>query len=307
MPGDFREERCFEMKLISKWKSAALLAILLLVLSSSLPAQSDNASVSGVVKDPGGAVVPGAKIVLTDERTTLERHSTTNESGFYIYTSVPPGPYSISAEAPGFKEARQTHNEIAPSTPASINLTLTLGVVTETVSVTASVGSVLPDNGALSGLVDKDVVSTMALSGRDALYAALLVPGVSGDILNTNNFGTGGATNTSINGAPPRTAGITYDGASAYRTRNGTYTVGGVDVDAVQEVQVLTSSYSAEYGGAAGGQIRVITRGGGQSFHGNLFEYVENTAFNANDWSRNNNSNPATNSVPAPLHFNQFG
>ena len=109
-----------------------------------------------------------------------------------------------------------------------------------------------------------------------------------------------------------------YDGASAWRTRSGTYSTGAVDADAVQEVQVLTSAFSAEYGRASGGAIRVITKGGSQAFHGNLFEYVENTAFNANDWGRNNSSTAAcpfsgpansacSNSVPATLHFNQFG
>jgi hypothetical protein len=318
MPGDLREKACIEVKLIRTWKLAVLLVTLLLVLSSSMPAQSDNASISGVVKDPGGALVPGAKIVLTDERTTFERRTTSNGAGYYIFPSVPPGMYSISAEAAGFKQVKQTHNEIIPAMAASVNLALEIGVVTESVSVSAAVGAVLPDSGTLGNVVEGDVISTMALSGRDALYAALLVPGVKGDILNTLTFGTGGATNTSINGAPPRTADITYDGASGYRTRNGTYTVGAVDADAVQEVQVLTSAYSAEYGGASGGQIRVVTRGGGQTFHGNLFEYVENTALNGNDWSRNDSSttacpytgkanNACTNSVPATTHYNQFG
>jgi hypothetical protein len=283
------------------------LACVLLALTPVLFAQSDNASISGVVKDPSGAMIPSARIVLTDERTTFERRTTTNESGYFVFTPVPPGFYTISAEAAGFKSVRQTQNEIHPAMAAAINLTLEVGVVTEAVSVTAQVGSVLPDSGSLSGLVEKEVVENMALSGRNALYAALLVPGVSGDILNTMNFGTSGANGTSINSANPRTAEVSYDGASAYRTRSGGYTVGSVDADAVQEVQVLTSAYSAEYGRSSGGQIRVVTKGGGQVFHGNLFECVQNDAFNANTWDRNRNSNPTVNSIPPAMRFNQFG
>jgi TonB-dependent Receptor Plug Domain len=156
-------------------------------------------------------------------------------------------------------------------------------------------------------VVDRDVIENAALSGRNALYLAQLIPGVSGDAMNTLNFNVGGAGNISINGATPRLASVDFDGASALRTRSGGNTTGGVDVDAVQEIQVLTSSYSAEYGRASGGQIRVVTKGGGRDFHVNLFENVQNTSFNANDWSRNRNSSPAIYTTPATLHFNQFG
>ena len=302
-------------------RSRSLTAILISALimpASHLLAQSDNASISGVVKDPTAALVANAAVVLTDERTTLERRTTTSASGYYVFTSIPPGLYAIQVQAPGFKATRQQHNEIVPAMAANINLNLEIGGTSESVSVTASPSAVLPDSGVLSKVIDHDVIDTMALSGRNALYSALLVPGVTGDILNTNNFATGGFTNTSINSATPRTSDVTYDGASAWRTRSGTYSTGSVDADAVQEVQVLTSAYSAEYGRASGGSIRVITKGGSQAFHGNLYEYVENNAFNANDWGRNNSSTTAcpyyapanpncTNSVPATLRFNQFG
>jgi hypothetical protein len=285
---------------------AAVIAVLLAFPALS-PAQSDNVSLSGIVKDSSGATIAGARILLSDERTSLERHASTNESGFYIFTNIPAGMYSISAEAAGFKTIQQKQNRIAPSIAANIDLTLQVGAVSETVSVNAKAGSVLPDSGTLGSVIEREQVENTPLSGRNPLYLALLVPGVSGDPMNTLNFNVGGASNTSINGATPRLAGIDFDGASALRTRSGGNTTGGVDVDAVQEVQVLTSSYSAEYGRASGGLIRVVTRGGGHDFHVNLFENVENTAFNANDWTRNHNSSASINSVPAPLHFNQFG
>ena len=102
---------CIEIKLIRSWKLATSLTALMAVLSSSLSAQSDNASISGVVKDPSGALVAGAKVTLIDERTTQEKRTTTNESGYYIFTTTPPGLYSIQVEAKGFKVTRQEHNE----------------------------------------------------------------------------------------------------------------------------------------------------------------------------------------------------
>lgn len=279
-----------------------------LVLSTSLLAQTDNASVSGTIKDPTGAVVPGARIVLTEERTGFERRTTTNESGLYVFTSIPPGDYSISVEAAGFKTITRTNNRILPSGAAGIDITLEIGGTTETVQVTASASDVLPDNGALGKEVDRTVVENTPLSGRNAMYLALLVPGVTGEALNTLNYGMTGAGYTSINGAPPQDIGITFDGANGFRTRGGGWiTAGSPDIDAIQEVLVLTSTYSAEYGRAASGQIRLVTRGGGRDFHASFYENVQNTAFNANSWLRNRSPDPAQNSVPAPLHFNQFG
>lgn len=293
------------MKRFLKLASAIFVA---LVLPMSLSAQSDNATVSGVVKDPSGGVIPGAKITLIDERTNLERRSTSNEVGYYIFTSIPPGDYAISVEAAGFKTTRRTGNRIVPSSAASIDLAMEVGGTTESVQVVASAGDVLPDSGTLGKEVDRKLVENTPLSGRNAMFLALLVPGVSGQALDTLNFGLTGAGYTSINGAPPQDSGITFDGANGYRTRGGGWmTTGAIDVDAVQEVMVLTSTYSAEHGRAASGQIRVITRGGGQQFHGSLFENLQNNAFNANSWSRNLNPNPQINSAPAPLHFNQFG
>ena len=288
-------------------KPAATLLAAAFAFSMLTFAQSDNASISGVIRDPGAALVPKATIVLTDERTGLERRAVTNESGYYVFTSIPPGFYNISAESRGFKKTQQTHNQIVPSMAANIDLNLEVGVLSETVSVTASANAVLPDSGTLGNIVGREIVENTALSGRNPLYLALLVPGVSGDALNTLNFNVGGAGNISINGATPRLGGVDYDGASALRTRSGGSTAGSVDVDAVQEVQVLTSSFSAEYGRTSSGQIRVVTRGGGRDFHGGAFEYVQNNAFNANDWTRNHNPSASINSVPAALHFNQFG
>jgi hypothetical protein len=291
-------------RLVARTLAALVLAA---VITTPLFAQSDNTSVSGVVKDPSGALVPGAKVVLMDERTTFERQTRTNASGAYFFPSVPPGFYTVTVEADGFKTRRQTQNQIVPSTAASIDVTLDIGGTTETVSVVATVGAVLSDSGTLGNEVGRAQAENTPLSGRNALYLALLAPGVSGNPLNTLTFGMDGATATSVNGAPSQDTGITFDGAAGLRTRGGTYTTGSIDVDGIQEIQVLTSTYNAEYGRAASGQIRIVTRGGGKDFHGSAFENVQNTAFNANSWARNNNPSPDQYRSPAPLHFNQFG
>ncbi len=296
------------MKIYRGMTTAVAAVLALFALSTPLSAQSDNASVSGVIRDPSGAVIPRANVVLTDERTGLERRTVTNESGLYVFTSIAPGSYTIAVDSPGFKSSRRTNNQIIASSAANIDLSLEVGGTTDAVSVTATAADVLPDTGALGKMVGSEQASNTPLSGRNTLYLALLVPGVSGGSLNTLNFGVNQAGFTSINGAPPQDSEISFDGANGFRTRGGGWlNTGSIDLDAVQEVLVLTSAYNAEYGRAASGQIRVVTRGGGRNFHGSLFEYVQNTALNANSWARNLSSNPAINSVPAPLHFNQFG
>src|SRR5204862_3723171 len=132
---------------------------------------------------------------------------------------------------------------------------------------------------------------------------ANLVPGTRGGTLANLSFNfTQGPSN--INGARTPESLITYDGAPAVRTRSNGTSIGTADVDSTQEIQILTADFAAEYGRSSGGQIRVLTKSGSQVFHGAAFEYVRNTMFNANSWSRNNNTDtnplPATRFVTAP-------
>src|SRR5437899_5097000 len=111
---------------------------------------------------------------------------------------------------------------------------------------------------------------------------------------------------SNINGARTPESLITYDGAPAVRTRSNGTSLGSADVDSTQEIQILTSTYSPEYGRSSGGQIRIITKSGTQNFHGAAYDYVRNTIFNANTWTRNSVVNPLTNYTP-PNQYNQFG
>src|SRR5207248_1367532 len=110
---------------------------------------------------------------------------------------------------------------------------------------------------------------------------------------------------STISGARTPESLITIDGAPGVRTRSNGTSIGTADVDSTQEIQILTADYAAEYGRSSGGQIRVLTKSGSQTFHGAAFEYVRNTMFNANSWSRN--QVPATRFITQPEHFNQFG
>ncbi len=277
--------------------------VALLAFAFHVFAQSDNANVNGVITDPSGATVPKAKIVIKNQATGLTREAVSNESGVYSIPTVPPGMYTLTVEAAGFKKFESKDNKVDPSVPANLSATLTVGQLTETVEVTATVTALQTESGALGKVVEGKQIEDIQLNGRNPIFLALLKPGVRGGSLAGFSFDltTGGL---NINGSRTQDNLITYDGAVGVRTRSNGTSIGTADLDQTAEVQILTASYSAEYGRSAGGQVRVITKSGTNQFHGSAYEYFRNNAMDANSWSRNRN--PATNTAP-PFKFNQFG
>ncbi len=256
-----------------------------------------------MVKDPSGAAVAGAKVVVTNEGTGFERRVSTNETGFYTATNLAPGYYTVSVEAAGFKTFTKTRNKLEAALPLAVNVDLTVGQLTETINVEASVAQLNTETATVGKTVEQIQIQNMSLNGRNPIFLALLKPGVRGGMLNGFSFGlsSGGFT---INGGRSQDSLITFDGAVGIRTRANGTSVGTADVDTIQEVQVLTANYGAEYGRSGSGQIRMVTRSGGTEFHGALYEYFRNSQLDANSWSRNQN---ADTNFAAPFRYNQFG
>jgi hypothetical protein len=275
---------------------------MVLLCALGLLGQSDNSSISGVVKDPSGAVVSNAKVSLRNEDTSFERQTTTNDTGFYTVTNIPPGFYTVTVEATGFKKAGRTRNKLDAGLPLAVNIELSVGQLTEVVNVEANIAQLNTESAAVGKTVEQQQIQNLALNGRNPLFLAMLKPGVRrGSPMTGFSYGldSGGF---SINGGRSQDQLITFDGAVGVRTRANGTSVGTADADTVQEVQVLTANYSAEYGRSGGGQIRIVTRSGGKDFHGSFYEYFRNNALDANAWGRNviGTPNPA-------LRFNQFG
>src|SRR6266576_1304344 len=282
-----------------KWIVAVCCALL---VSHGVLAQSDLGKISGFIKDPSGATIANAKVTIRNN-TGVERQTTTNDSGYYVVTNVPPGLYLMIAEATGFQRYESSNNKLDPSSDLVIDATLTVGTASQTVEVSASAVQLQTESASVQKLVTREQIDSLELNGRNPIWLAALVPGARGTTLANLNFGfTQGPAN--FNGSRNPENLITFDGAPATRTRSNGTSLGAADVDSTQEVQILGSNYSAEYGRTSGAQIRIITKTGTQTFHGAAYEYLKNDAFNANTWSRN--SNPAT-QFAAPLHYNQFG
>src|SRR5712672_3363299 len=281
---------------------AVALFCLIFVGSGPIFAQSDLGTISGFVKDPSGATVANAKISVRNNRG-VERAATTNDSGYFAITNIPAGLYTILVEAPGFQRYESRDNKLDPSATLALDVALTVGSANETVEVSASAVQLQTESATVQKLVTREQIDSLELNGRNPIFMANLVPGTRGGTLANLSFNfTQGPSN--INGARTPESLITYDGAPAVRTRSNGTSLGAADVDSTQEVQILTADYAAEYGRSSGAQIRVTTKTGTNQFHGAAYEYLRNTALNANTWARN--ANPVT-AFTAPVHYNQFG
>lgn len=279
------------------------------VCSSALPsyAQSDNAALSGAVTDPTGAILPKAKITVHNDATGVERQATTNDSGIFVVPNLAPGKYAVKVESPGFATTTVDNVQVDPSLGGHVNVSLKVGDTDASVTVQADANVLQTESATVGQLVTQEQVKSIQLNGRNPIYLSQLEPGVVRNApMASFSFGLDNGIN--IGGARSQNSLITLDGAPMVRTRSNGTSVGVADVDSTSQVQILTSSYPAEYGRSDGGQIRLVPKSGTTRFHGSAFEYFRNTALNANTWQRKLPSNPANvRAKPPGFRYNQFG
>jgi hypothetical protein len=286
------------------WSLCAALSIAILFTVNG-NAQSDVGAISGFVRDQSDAAVPNAQITLVNESTSELHAAVSDSQGHYTVTNLRPAVYTMTVEAQGFKKFTSAHNKLNASTTLSLDASLAVGANSETVQVTATASVLQTESGSVQSQVTGRQISDQELNGRNPLYMGSLLPGLrSGSTLGDFNFAVGGGVPFQINGARTQDTLVTFDGAPAVRTRGSGAVIGVASVDATAEMQVLTADYQAEYGSAAGGQVRLITKSGGHDFHGSAYEYLRNSAMNANTWTRN--QSPTTQFAP-PFRYNNFG
>ena len=279
----------------------AILALLLWALPAH--AQFDSATVSGVVQDTTRAVLPGADVTLVSVGTSQERRTVTNDRGAFTFPNVPVGEYRVVAAISGFRSVTKTGVTVNAGINIRVDFELALGGLTETVQVEAA--TTLVDTATIARSVRAEQIQETALSGRRVTQVAQFVPGTVGQ--NMGNFatmtGTFATGITSINGGRSDEFMATVDGAPSIRVRAaGGFTMGMQNLDTVEEVQVLTTNYQAEYGRSSAGQLRLVTKSGGQSFRGNVFWSFQNDSLNANSWTRNRSGLPKV-----PHNYNASG
>ena len=286
------------------WRCAFLL-VCFAMMAGPAAAQFDRSQLSGRVKDPEGAVVPGATVVAQNQTTQLNFTAVTDQTGFYTIPNLPPGKYTVSAELQGFKKAVQKDVPLDASASATLDFALETGALTESVTVTAE-STPLQTDVALRKTIESKDIEQLSFSGRNPIGVVGLKPGVVGGSFNNYNFSDLGNGGFSINGSRTDENNITVDGATAIRTRSNGAIIGIQNVDALQEVQVLTGNYMPEFGRVSGGQVRMVTKSGGNKFHGSGSYFLRDDKLQANTWLRNKSPNALENSGPAPFDYKQY-
>jgi hypothetical protein len=289
---------------------ACLVVVALVALAVPAQAQFDSGQINGFVRDSQGAPIPGATVRVINEGTKLEKTSTTDTSGYYIAPTLQPGKYQVAVELTGFRKYAKTGITVDSGAKIGADAVLSPGGMEETVTVVAEATPLQTNTGQVAKTIESKQIQDLMLNGRNPINLALLKPGVRG--------GAGGSLNSfqpdslsdggfNINGSRSDENLVTIDGAIATRTRAAGAIIGAVNVDTVQEIQVLTANYLPEYGRSSGGQIRFVTKGGGRSFRGDLFEFRRDPGLDANSWTRKQSPLPEVKNQPAPYSFNQFG
>jgi hypothetical protein len=284
------------------------LLLVIFLLSAGIPrasAQFDTASVVGTVKDASGAVVPEARVTLTNTQNGVSVVRTTSSDGNYEFVNVRPGIYLVSAEKAGFSIALMDNVQVQVAARLRVDMLMAVGQVTEKVEVTAAAPLVETDTSQRSQVITGEQMRELALNGREYSALALLSTGVRQSALNKSNQGTPREGAFNVNGLRSTFNNFLIDGVdnNAYGTSNQGFSnqVMQPPPDAVSEFRVVTNNQSAEYGRAAGATVNVAYRSGTNAFHGDAWEFFRDTALNATTYFK-----PADGSKPT-LRRNQYG
>jgi hypothetical protein len=264
----------------------AFTILLLGIFSGTLVAQQNYGKILGAVTDPAGAVIPGAKVTVTNADTHVSNNAETDKDGFYQVLSLPIGNYVISVEKTGFKKEVTNQKALLINQNLRVDLKLQVGSNTETISVEGETTGVETVSPTLAQSITSRPILDLPLNGRNMLDLALLQPGVAP----ADNPGQGGAAsaNTAFSVSGGRNDSTTFvldGGVNNNLLSNGV--VYNPTPDAVAEFKILTNSFAAEYGRNGGGIVTVVTKSGTNSFHGSAFEYNRNDAYNANTFFNN--------------------
>ena len=284
------------------------LIIISLFVPSLLRAQAYFGTVGGALTDASGALVQGARVMLSDEEKGFNFVTTSDANGRYLFRSVAPGLYSVSAEAKGFAKTSSEPFKVNVNENATRNLMLKVGAASQTIEVGAEAPSIQTQDAETGQVVNRRYINDLPLIDRNVVALTSLAPGVTEMDDQCSEFaGTGTCTGTNFvsNGSRGATADILSDGASITNSEpNGGVTEAYYvpSPEAVQEFKVQQTNFSAEYGFSGASVVNMITRSGTNKFHGSGYEFFRDDSLDANDWFANRNGQP----IPA-LRRNNFG
>ncbi len=240
-------------------------------------------TISGVISDASGAVMPSVAITVTNTGTQQVSRVTTNPSGYYVVPNLPSGDYKVLAEKAGFQACQNTGIHLDPAASLQLTCTMQVGQVSQTVEVKAATVNVDVSDTKVSRLVDSTQMEQLPVNGRNFVSLLSLQPGV----VQNFSFNSFNATSlfasqcTEVNGLTGESNNILIDGAPSTRTRANGAIVALPSMDSISEVNIITTGYMPEYSRAAGGQMVVQMKSGTDEYHGSAYEFVRNDAFDS--------------------------
>jgi Carboxypeptidase regulatory-like domain/TonB-dependent Receptor Plug Domain len=291
------------------------LAVLFACVSPALAQSGTTGALTGTVSDPSGAVISGATVTLTSLATGQERTATSDASGSYKFSLVPPGTYSVKFTAAGFKTSEVPLVTINITETPVLSQKLEIGAQTSEVTVEATVETVQTQNATVGNLVGAKTVTDLPLSSRNYTQIIDLSPGVVANVASAAAVGNG-TQDINVNGMGSDQNNYMMDGATLtnYGSGGGAQSgnfpgIGIPNPDAIQEFKIQTSQYDAEYGRNPGASVNVVTKSGSNQFHGAGWEFFRNSFLDANDFfNKFTESNVLkTANKPEILNENLFG
>src|SRR5712691_8650247 len=259
------------------------LLVLLVICASAALGQTGTSGISGTVRDVNGAVVPNATVTAKSEATNISQNQNTTDAGLFAFTSLPVGNYTITVEKSGFKTFKKTGNALEVGTPLTVDATMEVGQVSETVTVTGGTEQLQTANATIGNVVEQKAIEALPLNGRNPLTLLLLEPGV------VQRSAGGAGSGVHVNGARDRAYNVTIDGIEANESSvpNPVSNLYRLTPDNVQEYKVTTNNATAEEGRNSGASISVATRAGTSEYHGTGYLFLRNEGFNSNEFFAN--------------------
>jgi hypothetical protein len=313
---------------MSSKRSLLVIALLLctcaLVPSALFSQSASTGTVAGIVTDPSGAAVAAATVTLTDKATNTPRTASTNENGRYILVDIPAGTYDVNISKQGFRISRLSDQTVNVGTALTLNVTLEIGSVAESVEVTASNAELQTLNATVGNTISGAALDSLPSISRDASTFFTLQPGVSPDgsvagvAMDQNSFQLDGGQNTndmdgSMNIYTPSFAGdVTgglIKGEVTGNAGGGPTGVMPTPIDSIEEFKVSTTNQTADFNSSAGSQVSMVTKRGTNAWHGTGYEYYLDNNWSANTFDNNNHAGTAADpKVPVPsYHYSRFG
>ena len=308
--GDIPRHR-YRRSIISSFTGVVVLVMLVCAVQVQLTAQSSTARLSGSVMDENGASLIGAKVTVTNISTNVEQTTSTNGQGMFMIPFLPSSTYTVRTYLDGFSSNEIKNVTLHANDHIQMDIRLKVGDINETITVEGISSLIRTESAAVVTIVTRRMLETIPLNGRSFQSLVALAPGVTmtrSDATNQGQF--------SVNGQRADSNYFMVDGVGANFGAAGSYTIGGttpannavgssaglVSIDALEELNIQTSSYAPEFGRGSGGQIGAVTRSGTNQFHGSAFEYFRHDALDANDWFANSRGRGQ-----GTLRHNDFG